>query len=249
MALIRFRNVSKAFSRSGGSKLLRTYLGLAFQRSRREAFYAVKDVSFEVDHGESVALIGANGAGKSTVLSLVAGLTHPDEGAVEVNGRVAALLELGVGFHPELTGSENIRLNAALMGLSRQRTRDLFDTIVAFADIGDFIDEPIRAYSAGMVLWLAFSVAIHCEPDILLVDEVLVVGDQAFQAKCMKKIREFRRSGKTLLLVSHSAEMVRLLCDTAIWIDHGHLMQTGRAGEVLEAYTRAAAASSPPNSA
>jgi ABC-type polysaccharide/polyol phosphate transport system ATPase subunit len=238
MPLIRFQNVSKAFSRATGSKLLRTYLGLLFQRHSHEVFYALKDVSFEVEHGESVAVIGSNGAGKSTLLSLVAGLTHPDGGEVEVNGRVAALLELGVGFHPELTGSENVRLNAALMGLSRQRTREVFGSIVDFAGLGDFIDQPIRSYSTGMVLRLAFAVAIHCEPEILLIDEVLVVGDQAFQAKCMDKIHEFRAQGKTLLFVSHSPEMLRKLCDRAIWIDHGRLMRTGPADEVLEAYTR-----------
>lgn len=238
MSVIRFQNVSKTFSRGGGSKLLRSYLGLLLNRTRRDPFYALKDVSFTVEHGESVAIIGSNGAGKSTLLSLVAGLTPPDAGTVEVNGRVAALLELGVGFHPELTGSENVRLNAALMGLSRQRTSEVFRDIVEFSGIGDFIDEPIRAYSAGMVLRLAFSVAIYCEPEILLIDEVLVVGDQAFQAKCIEKIREFRRQGKTLLSVSHSPEMVRAFCDRAIWIDHGRLVRTGGAAEVLEAYQR-----------
>jgi ABC-type polysaccharide/polyol phosphate transport system ATPase subunit len=236
MALIRFQNVSKTFSRSGGSKLLRTYLGLFFQRRHHDIFYALKDLSFTVEHGESVAVIGSNGAGKSTLLSLIAGLMPPDAGTVEVNGRVSALLELGVGFHPELTGAENVRLNASLMGLSRQRTREVFDSIVAFSEIGDFIDEPIRAYSTGMVMRLAFSVAIHCEPEILLIDEVLVVGDQAFQAKCMEKIREFRAQGKTLLCVSHSPEMLRAFCDRAIWIDHGHLVRIGPAVEILEAY-------------
>jgi len=239
MPLIRFQNVSKTFSRGSGSKLLRTYLGLLFQGPKHDPFYALKDVSFTLEHGESVALIGSNGAGKSTLMSLVAGLAPPDAGSIEVNGRVAALLELGVGFHPELTGAENVRLNAALMGLSRQRTAEAFDEIVEFSGVRDFIDSPIRAYSAGMVLRLAFSVAIHCDPEILLIDEVLVVGDQAFQAKCMEKIREFRRQGKTLLCVSHSPEMVRTFCDRAIWIDHGRIVRIGPAAEVLEAYTRA----------
>lgn len=234
--LIEFQNVSKTFPRGGGSQLLRTYLGLVFQRPPREVFYALKDVSFTVEHGESVAVIGANGAGKSTLLSLVAGLTPPDAGAVSVQGRVAPLLELGVGFHPELTGAENVRLNAALMGLSRQRTGQVFEDIIEFSGVRDFIDEPIRAYSSGMVLRLAFSVAIHCEPEILLIDEVLVVGDQAFQAKCMERIREFRSQGKTLLCVSHSAEMVRTFCDRAIWLEHGQVRQIGPAGEVLAAY-------------
>lgn len=234
--LIEFQNVSKTFPRGGGSKLLRTYLGLFFQRPSHEVFYALKDVSFTVEHGESVAVIGSNGAGKSTLLSLVAGLTPPDSGAVSVSGRVAPLLELGVGFHPELTGAENVRLNASLMGLSRRRTAEVFEDIVEFSGVRDFIDEPIRAYSAGMVLRLAFSVAIHCEPEILLIDEVLVVGDQAFQAKCMEKIREFRGQGKTLLCVSHSPQMVRTFCDRAIWLEHGRVIRIGAAAEVLDAY-------------
>jgi FkbM family methyltransferase len=238
MALIRFQNVSKTFSLGGGSRLLRSYLGLAVRRPKRDPFYALRDVTFTVEHGESVAIIGSNGAGKSTLMSLVAGLSPPDEGTVEVNGRVAALLELGVGFHSELTGAENVRLNAALMGLSRKRTAEVYNDIVEFSGVRDFIDAPIRAYSAGMVLRLAFSVAIHCEPEILLIDEVLVVGDQAFQAKCMERIRDFRRQGKTLLCVSHSAEMVRTFCDRAIWIDHGRVVRIGPAAEVLEAYAR-----------
>jgi ABC-type polysaccharide/polyol phosphate transport system ATPase subunit len=241
MPLIHFQNVSKTFSRAGGSKLLRNYLGMMVRRSRREPFYALKDVSFTVEHGESVAIIGSNGAGKSTLLSLVAGLTPPDAGVVNVDGRVAALLELGVGFHPELSGSENVRLNAALMGLSRQRTREVYEEIVEFSGVRDFIDEPIRAYSAGMVLRLAFAVAIHCDPEILVIDEVLVVGDQAFQTKCMERIRDFRRKGKTLLCVSHSAEMVRTFCDRAIWLDHGRVLRVGGAAEVLDAYHRGSA--------
>jgi ABC-type polysaccharide/polyol phosphate transport system ATPase subunit len=242
MALIRFQNVSKTFSLGGGSRLLRSYLGLAVRRPKRDPFYALRDVTFTVEHGESVAIIGSNGAGKSTLMSLVAGLSPPDEGTVEVNGRVAALLELGVGFHSELTGAENVRLNAALMGLSRKRTAEVYNDIVEFSGVRDFIDAPIRAYSAGMVLRLAFSVAIHCEPEILLIDEVLVVGDQAFQAKCMERIREFRRQGKTLLCVSHSPEMVRTFCDRAIWIDHGQVVRIGPAAEILEAYQRGSTA-------
>jgi ABC-type polysaccharide/polyol phosphate transport system ATPase subunit len=240
MPLISFQNVSKTFSR-GGSRLLRSYLELLVRRPRRDPFYALTDVSFTVEHGESVAIIGSNGAGKSTLLSLVAGLAPPDAGAVSVEGRVAALLELGVGFHPELSGAENVRLNAALMGLSRQRADEVYEDMVEFSGVREFIGEPLRAYSSGMVLRLAFAVAIHCDPEILLIDEVLVVGDQAFQAKCMERIREFRRQGKTLLCVSHSPEMVRRFCDRAIWLDHGRVRQIGGAVEVLEAYQRSAA--------
>ena len=168
MAVIEFQNVSKTFARAGGRMLLRDYMGAFFRRSHRQPFYALKNVSFRVDHGESVAVIGSNGAGKSTLLGLVAGLTEPNEGIVTINGRVAALLELGAGFHPDLTGTENVWLNASLMGLSRKRTGELFDQIVDFSDVGDFIDEPLRTYSTGMMMRLAFSVAVHCDPDILL---------------------------------------------------------------------------------
>jgi ABC-type polysaccharide/polyol phosphate transport system ATPase subunit len=242
MPLIEFANVSKGFARSTSRQLLRNYLGLFFRRASREVFYALQDVSFTVDRGESVALIGPNGAGKSTLLSLVAGLTPPDAGTVTVNGRVAALLELGVGFHPELTGAENVRLNASLLGLSRQRTREAFDEIVAFSGVADFIHEPIRAYSAGMILRLAFSVAVHCNPEILLIDEVLVVGDAAFQAKCMEKIAEFRRQGRTLICVSHSAAMVLELCDRALWLERGRLVMSGKARDVQAAYAARVAA-------
>src|SRR5262249_42903643 len=156
-----------------------------------------------------MAVVGPNGAGKSTLLGLVAGLSSPDSGTVSVNGRVAALLELGSGFHPDLTGSENVHLNASLLGLSRKRTSQLFDEIADFSGIGEFIDEPLRTYSTGMTMRLAFSVAIHMDPEILLIDEVLAVGDAAFQVKCFEKIRQFRQAGKTLLCVSHASGMVQ----------------------------------------
>jgi ABC-type polysaccharide/polyol phosphate transport system ATPase subunit len=172
----------------------------------------------------------------------VAGLVDPDEGEVRLEGRVAPLLELGVGFHEELTGRENVRLNASLMGLSRRQRAQVYDAIVDFSEVESFIDEPLRAYSAGMKLRLAFSVAIHCDPDILLIDEVLAVGDQAFQTKCMERIHEFRRQGKTLLCVSHSAAMVQRFCDRGIWLDHGRIVKSGTAAEVQNAYCPPAAA-------
>jgi ABC-type polysaccharide/polyol phosphate transport system ATPase subunit len=242
MPLIDFHHVSKTFARGGGAMLLRNHLARLFHRGAREPFYALRNVSFSVERGESVALIGSNGAGKSTLLALVAGLTPPDEGTVGVTGRVAPLLELGVGFHPELSGAENIRLNAALMGLSRRRTNELFEEIIDFSGVAEFIHEPVRTYSSGMVVRLAFSVAAHCDPDILLVDEVLAVGDQAFQAKCMEKMKEFRRQGRTLLCVSHSPHMVLAFCDRAFWLEHGQLTMAGKASDVLNAYTAQAAA-------
>ena len=201
-----------------------------------ERFYALKNVSFDLEEGQGLAVIGANGAGKSTLLGLVAGLATPDSGTVRVNGRIAGLLELGSGFHPDLTGSENIRVNASLIGLSRRRTAELFDQIVEFAGIGDFIGEPLRTYSTGMILRLAFSVAINMDPEILIIDEVLGVGDQAFQAKCFERIRRYRQAGKSLLCVSHATGMVQELCDRAIWLDHGQLMMSGRIQDVVEAY-------------
>jgi ABC-type polysaccharide/polyol phosphate transport system ATPase subunit len=183
-----------------------------------------------------MAIVGANGAGKSTLLSLVARLAFPDAGTIEVRGRVAALLELGSGFHPDLTGAENVRLNAALLGIRRERMNDVYEAIVDFAEMADFMDEPLRTYSAGMTMRLAFSVAVHMDPDILLIDEVLAVGDQAFQAKCFDRILDFRRRGKTILCVSHVPGLLRQLCNRAIWLDHGELMLNGSAGEVLEAY-------------
>jgi ABC-type polysaccharide/polyol phosphate transport system ATPase subunit len=237
MTLISFQNVSKSFHLHGGQKLMRDHLVHFFQRPKKERFFALKHVTFDVKPGESMAVIGPNGAGKSTLLSLVAGLSQPDEGAVCVNGRVAALLELGAGFHPDLTGAENVRLNALLLGLTRKRIRNLFDEIVEFAEIGDFISEPLRTYSNGMIMRLAFSVAINVDPQILLVDEVLAVGDAAFQEKCFERIRQFRRSGKTLLCVSHTSGVVQKLCDRALWLDHGSVFMTGSVSEVMEAYT------------
>ncbi len=202
----------------------------------RETFLALRDVSFRVGDGESVAIIGPNGAGKSTLLNLTTRLCYPDQGSVDVKGRVSAVLELGGGFHYDLTGEENLRLAASLQGLTRQRTAELRDAIVAFAGIGDFIREPIRTYSSGMVLRLAFSVAVHADPEILLIDEVIAVGDQAFQAKCFERMQELRRSGKTMLCVSHSPEILAQMCDRAIWLDHGQVIADGKIQEVLDAY-------------
>jgi len=192
-------------------------------------------------------VVGSNGAGKSTLLGLVAGLSEPSRGLVTVNGRVAALLELGSGFHQDLTGAENLRLNAALLGLSGRRTSELYEQIVDFSGIRDFIDEPLRTYSSGMIMRLGFSVAVHVDPDILIVDEVLAVGDKDFQAKCFDKISEFKSSGRTLLFVSHAASLVERLCDRAIWLDRGEVIMDGQAREVVAAYTgQVAASASPP---
>lgn len=234
--VIEFQNVTKSFPHSTGRQLLRTHIARWFGRVHNEPFRALRNVSFQVRQGESLAVVGSNGAGKSTLLSLAAGLTAPDEGKVTVNGRIAALLELGSGFHPDLTGAENLVLNAALLGLSKRKTRELFDRIVEFSGIGEFIDDPLRTYSSGMIMRLAFSIAVQCEPDILLIDEILAVGDASFQEKSRDALVAFRRAGKSLLFVSHSASAIREMCDRAIWIDHGSLMMSGCVDEVLDAY-------------
>ena len=240
MALIEFSRVTKTFTHTGGAKLLRTHLRDRFKERKKDVFYALKDVSFHLEHGESMAVIGRNGAGKSTLLGVAAGLCKPSEGSVAVRGRVAALLELGSGFHPDLTGVENIRLNASLLGLSRSRTGEVFESIVDFSEIRDFIRDPVRTYSTGMVMRLAFSVAVHVDPDILIIDELLAVGDHRFQVKCFDKILQFKQAGKTLLFVSHGGGVVQQLCDRAIWLDHGEMLLDGPPAQVLAAYAEAA---------
>jgi ABC-type polysaccharide/polyol phosphate transport system ATPase subunit len=197
----------------------------------------LKNVSFRLRQGESLAVVGGNGAGKSTMLGIIAGLAQPDSGKVRVNGRVAALLELGTGFHPDLTGRENVALNASLLGLTRKELNSAFDEIVAFSGIEEFIDEPLRTYSTGMVLRLAFSVAVNTGPDILIIDEVLAVGDQAFQAKCIDRIHGLRNAGKSIVAVSHAHRMVEDLCDHAVWLDHGEVVMQGNIREVLDGYS------------
>ena len=237
MNLIEFHNVTKIYYRHGDRLLLRNRLEQLFTGKRPESFAAVKNISFTMERGESMAVVGPNGAGKSTLLSLVAGLAKADSGSIAVNGRVAALLELGSGFHPDLTGRENVHLNAALLGLTRKRTRELFDEIIDFSGIAaEFIDEPLRTYSSGMVMRLAFSVAVNMDPDVLLVDEILAVGDTSFQEKCFKRVHEFRNSGRSLLCVSHAAGMVQHLCEKAIWLDHGEMVMSGKIADVVEAY-------------
>lgn len=239
MALIEVNNVSKVFRRNTGRKLFREQIADLFRgRREEELFFALRDVSFQVAEGESVALIGENGAGKSTMLSLVTGLAKPDHGSVSVKGRVAALLALGSGFHPDLTGEENVFMNAALLGFSEKAAKERYASIVEFSEIGKFINEPIRTYSSGMVLRLAFAVAVHVDPAILIVDEVLTVGDAHFQEKCTKKVAELRRSGITMLSVSHNPKMVLDVCNRAIWLHKGEMICDGVAGPVMQEYLR-----------
>jgi ABC-type polysaccharide/polyol phosphate transport system ATPase subunit len=236
MNVIEFESVTKSFSMNAQRTFVRNHLSRLLHRRERQRFVALRKVSFQIPEGQTVGIIGANGAGKSTLLSLVSGLCPPDAGAVIVRGRIAALLQLGAGFHLDLTGAENLRLNAAMLGLSGKRTAEIFDSIVEFSGIRQFIDEPLRTYSSGMNMRLAFSIAVHLDPDILVIDEVLSVGDQAFQAKCMEKILEFKQLGKTLLFVSHSTGSVRSVCERALWLDHGELVMDGDAAEVVSVY-------------
>jgi ABC-type polysaccharide/polyol phosphate transport system ATPase subunit len=206
------------------------------RRARYDEFWALRDVGFEIPHGSTFGLIGENGSGKSTLLKCLARILVPDSGSVRVNGSVAALLELGSGFHPELTGRENVHLNGSILGLSKREIERKFDEIVDFAGIEQFIDQPVKNYSSGMYVRLGFSVAINVDPDILLVDEVLAVGDAAFQAKCMEKFADFRADGKTVVLVSHAMGTMRTMCDHAAWLDHGRLVKSGPAMSLVDDY-------------
>ena len=206
------------------------------RRIKQRDFWALKGINFSVKQGETFGLIGPNGAGKSTTLKLVARVFRPTTGRVVVRGIVAPLLEFGAGFHPELTGSENIYLNGAVMGFTRREMEAKFDRIVEFAELGDFIDVPVRTYSSGMRGRLGFAVATDVDADILIIDEVLSVGDEAFRRKSYKRLDEFRRKGVTTVLVSHNMDMVTKMCDRAAWLDHGQLIVIGEADQVVNAY-------------
>ena len=236
---IRFDKVSKRYRLGLGAGSLRSALVTLFSRhtgTDRTALWALKDVSFEIAPGEAVGLIGPNGAGKSTTLRLLADITRPTSGRIAVNGRVSALLQLGAGSHQELTGRENVFLYGSILGLKRREIQSAFDSIVAFSELERFLDTPLKRYSSGMYVRLAFAVAAHVNPDILLVDEVLAVGDAGFRQKCMDRMAELRRAGVTLLFVSHNAHMVRTVCDRAIYLLNGKVMQEGDVEEVLRTY-------------
>lgn len=237
--VLKFEGVSKSYLRNAGRALLRHHLMSWLKRAPLETFRALDDASFEVRAGESLAVVGSNGAGKSTLLRLATGISSPDSGRVTIRGTVAALMELGAGFHPDLTGAENLVLNASLLGLSRKKTYEEFDSMVEFSGIGEFIEEPLRTYSSGMTLRLAFAVAVRVNPDILFIDEVLAVGDQQFQSKCVEEIKRLKHAGKTLICVSHDIAVVRDLCERALWLEHGKIKMFGPAGDVLDSYQSA----------
>ena len=214
-------------------------LKAALMRGKRasfDQFWALQDVTFDIPQGSTYGLIGENGSGKSTLLKCIARILEPDRGEVHTHGRVAALLELGSGFHPELSGRENVFLNGSILGLSRKELDRKFDEIVDFAGIEAFIDQPVKNYSSGMYVRLGFAIAIHVDPEILLVDEVLAVGDAAFQEKCMDKFSDFRRAGKTVVIVSHAMGSLRSMCDRAVWLEHGKMIKEGKASAIVDNY-------------
>jgi len=230
------------------STLLRDHLSRAlksplsvFRRTKEESFWALKNVSLEVKEGEVLGLIGRNGAGKTTLLKILSRITRPTTGWAEIHGRVGSLLEVGTGFHPELTGRENTFLSGAILGMSKREITSKFDEIVAFAELEKFIDTAVKHYSSGMFVRLAFAVAAHLEPEILLVDEVLAVGDINFQKKCLGKMGDVARAGRTVVLVSHQLNQIRRLCDRVVWIDCGQVRQNGNTHEVVSAYESAMA--------
>ena len=231
------RNVSKMFRLyHEKNQYLKTAL-LRGRRARYEDFWALKDVSLDIKEGQTFGIIGPNGSGKSTLLKCLAGILAPDSGSITMNGRMSALLELGAGFHPDLSGRENIFLNGAILGMSRAEVTTKFDQIVDFSGLESFIDTPVKNYSSGMVVRLGFAVAINVDPDILVVDEVLAVGDLSFQQKCLEKINDMRSAGQTIILVSHGLSEVSQMCDSVAWIAGGRVAEIGKASVVVDDYT------------
>ncbi|MFL6090553.1 MAG: ABC transporter ATP-binding protein [Aeromicrobium sp.] len=239
MNAIEIRGISKEFQLH---RQVPTTVRERFARrphTQREMFWALRDINLEIGTGTSLALIGDNGSGKSTLLKLIAGIHRPTSGTIRTRGRLSALLELGAGFHPDLTGRENVFLNGTILGLRRKQIESRLDEIVAFAGVAEFLDSPIKFYSSGMLLRLAFAVAVNVEPEILLIDEILAVGDLEFQRKCMEYLYRLRRDGTTVVLVSHNLSMVRDLCEEALWLAHGDPILVGPVGDVADAYVNA----------
>ncbi len=238
---VALRDVIARSARSAARKVADMAKGrIVVPGDETEEFWALKDVNFEVKRGEVLGIIGRNGAGKSTLLKILSRITEPTEGRVTIKGRVASLLEVGTGFHPELTGRENIYLNGAILGMSRAEIKRKFDEIVAFADVERFLDTPVKRYSSGMYVRLAFAVAAHLEPEILIVDEVLSVGDAEFQKKCLGKMGEVASGGRTVLFVSHNIGSLQAICESGILLSNGHLSSRGEIGEVAKVYRTSA---------
>lgn len=235
-AAIRATALSKRFAVNRHRRSALKELATRGRAPKGDEFWALQDATFEIRRGETFGIIGHNGSGKSTALKVVAGIYRPTSGSVEVDGRLSALLELGAGFHPELTGRENVFLNGAILGLSRAEIRDAFDAIVDFSGIGEFIDAPVKVYSSGMYVRLGFAIAINVRPDILVIDEVIAVGDEDFQRRCFDHMHSLREQGATIVIVSHSMSLVEEICDSALWLDHGRVQATGPARDVVRSY-------------
>jgi ABC-2 type transport system ATP-binding protein len=236
---LRVRDVTKTFKvHHERANSLKQYLA-AGGRNRYDEFFALRGVTFDVERGEALGIIGHNGSGKSTLLKCMARILQPNAGSIEVHQKMAALLELGAGFHPELSGRDNVYLNAAILGMTRHEIARRFDQIVEFSGLEQFIDSPVKTYSSGMYVRLAFAVAINVDPEMLLIDEILAVGDVTFQQRCMEKFVEFREQGRTLVLVTHDTKSVRDFCDRAIWLDHGQVQAEGEPAEIVDRYTEA----------
>lgn len=233
--VITMNEVSKRFIIRKEKSLKERLVNFGRSRKHKEDFWALRDLTLDIEAGTTVGLIGANGSGKSTLLKVIGGIIQPTNGTVRRRGQLAALLELGAGFHPDLTGRENVFLNGAILGLSQKQIEGYFDSIVDFSEIRDFIDTQVKFYSSGMYVRLAFAIAIHVDPDVLLVDEVLAVGDEPFQKKCLDKIKEFQQEGRTIVLVTHDLNTVQDMCDRAIVLSHGQVIFDGGAVAGVEA--------------
>lgn len=235
---ISLEHVSKLFVRREQRTMKELLPALLGRKKTKESFWALQDVNLTIKKGETIGIVGENGSGKSTLLKLIAGVSQPTKGRVQVNGKIAPLIELGAGFHPELTGRENVYLNGVILGLKRKRIDELFEDIVGFSEIQEFIDTPIKHYSSGMYLRLAFSVAVHTDPGILLMDEILAVGDNKFQKKCLAKMEQFKKQGVTIVIVSHSSKVLRSFAPRCILLHQGQVKALGPTEEVLSLYAQ-----------
>ena len=235
---IEIKNMSKSFNIYADKANTLKERIIRLGKGKKEVHHVLNNINLTIKKGETVALIGVNGSGKSTLLKLITKIIYPNKGNIKVHGKTSSLLELGAGFHPDFSGRENIYFNASIFGLTKKEIDKRLNDIIAFSELGEYIDAPIRTYSSGMYMRLAFSVAINVDADIILIDEILAVGDQHFQEKCMKKMKELKEQGKTMVFVSHSKEAVEFLCDRAVWLHEGSIRLDGKTKEVLKEYTK-----------
>lgn len=235
---IEVKNMSKEFNIYADKANTLKERIIRFGKGKKEVHHVLKNINIEIKKGETVALIGVNGSGKSTLLKLITKIIYPNKGSIKVNGKISSLLELGAGFHPDFSGRENIYFNASIFGLTKKEIDERLEKIISFSELGEFIDSPIRTYSSGMYMRLAFSVAINVDAEVILIDEILAVGDQRFQEKCMNKMKELKEEGKTMVFVSHSKDAVEFLCDRAIWLKDGEVEMDGKTKDVLEEYSK-----------